>query len=95
MTPRSSDALLGVAERVVWFRSPTETLQHPTLFLCHLMQHGSLADVVTAMKAFTPGEFRQALDQAPAGLFTPRGWAFWNLRCGRWPAPPIPGRHLP
>ena len=97
MTPRMTDALRAVAERVVWFRTPEETLERPAWFLAHVMQHGSLRDVVTAMDAFSPEEFAQALDEAPAGLFTPRSWAFWNLRCGRWPGAQITvfevGRH--
>src|SRR5260370_42366679 len=38
--------------------------------------------------------FREALDNAPAGIVDPRSWAYWNLRLGRYPAAPLPRRQL-
>jgi hypothetical protein len=37
---------------------------------------------------------RYALDHAPAGVFDPRSWSYWNLILGRYPAPPLPERKL-
>src|SRR5208283_3927990 len=35
---------------------------------------------------------RLVKDKAPPGIFDPRSWACWNLKCGRLPAPPLPAR---
>ena len=94
MTSLADERLRGIAERVVWFQLPEHTLAPPGQFLAHVMQYGSLGDVTTVMKYYPAEAFTDALDAAPAGLFTPRSWAFWNLRCGRWPAPPLPARRL-
>jgi hypothetical protein len=32
------------------------------------------------------------IEQAPPGIFDPRSWAYWNLKIGRYPAPPLPQR---
>jgi len=37
-------------------------------------------------------EFREVLDKAPPGVFDVRSWAYWNLKCGRQPTPPLPTR---
>jgi hypothetical protein len=39
-----------------------------------------------------PGDFREALDHAPPGVFDARSWAYWNLKYGRAPVPPLPVR---
>jgi len=39
-------------------------------------------------------DIRRALDAAPPGIIDPRSWAFWNLRVGRDPPPPMPRRKL-
>jgi hypothetical protein len=45
-----SEDLKRVAKRVVWFKTPEETLQEPKLFLAHLMTFETLEDIATAMK---------------------------------------------
>jgi hypothetical protein len=37
-------------------------------------------------------EYREVLAHVPAGVFDARSWAYWNLICGRRPAPPLPVR---
>jgi hypothetical protein len=39
-----------------------------------------------------PSEFKETLEHAPPGIFDARSWAYWNLKCGRRPAPPLPVR---
>ncbi len=81
-----------VAARVVWFKPAEETLEDPTFFLAHVMTYGSIEDVISAKKYFAQKDFRQALEQAPPGLFDKRSWSYWNLIFGRRPAPPMPTR---
>ena len=39
-------------------------------------------------------DIADALDNAPPGIIDPRSWAYWNLRIGRAPAPPMPRRRF-
>lgn len=84
--------LLDVARRVVWFQEPSETLAEPVLFLAYVMTYGTIEDLAALRGIVGLDEFGQALDQAPPGIFDRRSWAYWNLVCGRRPAPPLPAR---
>jgi hypothetical protein len=84
--------LLSVAERVVWFKQPAEALADPVHFLAHVMTYGTVEDLRALRQVAGPDEFREVLDNAPPGVFDARSWAYWNLKCGRQPAPPLPVR---
>ena len=84
--------LLAVAERVVWFKPPAEALADPVHFLAHVMTYGTVEDLRALKGVVGPNEFRETLDNAPPGVFDARSWAYWNLKCGREPAPPLPVR---
>lgn len=85
-------ALLNVARRVIWFKEPDEALAAPILFLAHVMTYGTVEDLKVLKGIVGEDEFREVLDNAPPGIFDPRSWAYWNLKCGRQPAPPLPVR---
>ena len=85
--------LLSVAERVVWFKAPAEALADPVHFLAHVMTYGTVEDLRALEGWVGQREFREALEHAPPGIFDARSWAYWNLKCGRVPAPPLPVRH--
>lgn len=84
--------LLTVAERVVWFKPPREALADPIHFLAHVMTYGTLEDVHVLNNYIGPAEYREALENAPPGVFDPRSWAYWNLIYGQYPPPPLPVR---
>jgi hypothetical protein len=84
--------LLAVAERVVWFKAPSEALANPVHFLAHVMTYGTVEDLRALDGVVGPDEFRETLDNAPPGVFDARSWAYWNLKYGRAPAPPLPAR---
>jgi hypothetical protein len=84
--------LLAVAERVVWFRPPRETLADPVHFLAHVMTYGTVEDLRALDGVIGPSEFLEALDNAPAGVFDARSWAYWNLKYRHAPPPPLPTR---
>jgi hypothetical protein len=84
--------LLAVAERVVWFKPPAETLANPVHFLAHVMTYGTVEDLRALNGVVSPNEFRETLENAPPGVFDARSWAYWNLKCGREPTPPLPVR---
>jgi len=83
---------LAVAQRVVWFKPPSEALADPVHFLAHVMTYGTVEDLRALDGVAGIEEVREALDNAPPGVFDARSWAYWNLKCGRSPAPPLPVR---
>jgi hypothetical protein len=85
-------ALLAVAKRVVWFKDPADALADPVHFLAHVMTYGTVEDLRAVESVVGEKEFLEALDHAPAGVFDPRSWTYWNLKCGRAPAPALPVR---
>ena len=89
--PRTPE-LEDVARRTVWFQSPAEALGDPIHFIAHVLTYGTHEDVKVLRRSVTDDELREALDRAPAGVFDPRSWAYWNLKMGRYPPPPLPKR---
>lgn len=84
--------LLRVARRVVWFKEAAATLADPLLFLAHVMTYGTPEDLAALRGEIGKDQFLEVLDHAPPGVFDRRSWAYWNLICGRQPAPPMPVR---
>ena len=89
--PRTPE-LEDVARRTVWFQSPAEALGDPIHFIAHVLTYGTHEDVKVLRHSVTDDDLREALDRAPAGVFDPRSWAYWNLKMGRYPPPPLPKR---
>jgi hypothetical protein len=87
--------LQRVAKRVVWFKSPEETLDDTKLFLAHVMTYGSLDDIAIALQHYGEGDFDRVLSDPPAGIFDLRSWNYWNLRYHHEPVPPLPRRQFP
>lgn len=84
--------LLHVARRVVWFKEPAEALADPVHFLAHVMTYGTVEDLLALQGIVGEEDFCEVLDHAPPGVFDARSWAYWHLKCGRHPAPPLPAR---
>jgi hypothetical protein len=84
--------LLHIARRVVWFKEPAEALAEPVHFLAHVMTYGTVEDLMALEGIAGTEEFREVLVNAPAGIFDAKSWAYWNLKCGRIPAPLLPTR---
>jgi hypothetical protein len=59
------------------------------------MTYGNDADMRVIGKYLSDDDLREAIEQAPAGIFDPRSWAYWNLKLGRYPTPPEPERTIP
>jgi len=57
-----------------------------------VMTYGTLEDLQTLEGIVGLRELREALEQAPPGIFDRRSWAYWNLKCGRVPTPSMPVR---
>ena len=89
--PRTA-ALLAVARRVVCFKEPADALADPVHFLAHVMTYGTVEDLRAVESVVGTKEFLETLDRAPAGVFDPGSWAYWNLKYGRVPVPALPMR---
>ena len=92
--PKTSE-LLQVARRVMWFQEPEHALADPLQFLAHVMVFGTPEDLRVLRGIVGKDNYREVLEHAPPGIFDPRSWAYWNLVCGRRPAPPLPMRIIP
>ena len=86
--------LAPIARRVVWFEPVEYTLNHPELFLAHVMIYGTMEDVMAARRYFDDEAFRQALQHASPGLFDPRSWTYWRVVLGLDPVSPLPPRRI-
>jgi hypothetical protein len=86
--------LAEVARRVVWFEPPEQAIADPVRFLAYAMTYGSHNDMVVIREQLSDNDLREAIAQAPPGIFDPRSWSYWHLKLGRYPAPPMPTRSL-
>jgi hypothetical protein len=84
----------AIARRVIWFEPPTRALADPIRFMAYAMASATHEDMRALRRHVSDADFREALDRAPPGIIDPRSWAYWNLKFGRYPAPPMPVRKL-
>ena len=92
--PLNSD-LLKVAPNVIWFEPPERALADPVRFLTYLMTYGTAEEVAVVMRYVSLEDFREALENAPPGIFDERSWNYWNIVTKRYPVPPLPMRIIP
>jgi hypothetical protein len=81
-----------IARHTVWFKEPAEALDEPFHLIAHVLTYGTHEDVMVLRKYISDGDLREAIEAAPPGIFDPRSWAYWNLKIGRYTAPPLPKR---
>ncbi len=81
-----------MARRVIWFEEPEKALANPVRFMAYAMAYALHEDMRVIRRYLSDDDLREALDNAPPGIIDPRSWAYWNLRMGRFPTPPMPER---
>jgi hypothetical protein len=86
--------LQALARRVVWFKPPGDAIAMPVHFIAHVLTYGTHEDVSVLRKFVPDDDLREALASAPPGVFDERSWAYWHLKFGRYPPPPLPTRLL-
>ena len=89
-----TDELANVSRRVLWFEEPKQALADPIRFVAYAMTYGTHEDMNVLRHSLSDEDFQEALDQAPPGIFDGRSWAYWNLKLGRHPEPPLPTRRF-
>lgn len=82
----------AVCRRVLWFEEPVQALADPIRFVAYAMTYGDHEDMKIVRRHLTDEDLREALSEAPPGIFDGRSWAYWNLKMGRYPTPPLPER---
>jgi len=83
-----------LARRVIWFEPPEQAIADPIRFACYAMTYATHEDMQTLRQHFSDDDLRESLANAPAGILDPRSWAYWNLKFGRYPTPPLPQREF-
>ena len=89
-----TDELRKAAERCVWYEPPEKAVADPSRLTAHILTYGSIEDVTALRAQYSDDDLRAALDEAPAGVYDGRSWAYWNLMVGRYDTPPLPTRKL-
>ena len=84
--------MLEISRRIVWLEEPERALQDPIRFIAYAMAYARHKDMRFIRQHFGDEDFREALDKAPPGIVDPRSWAYWNVKLGRFPPPPLPKR---
>ena len=87
--------LSSLATRLIWWKKPADALVDRRRFLAQVMTLGTWNDISEAKHFWTEENFREALREAPPGVFDVRSWTYWHHRLDLLPVPPLPTRKLP
>ncbi len=86
--------LVALAPRIIWFEPPEQALSNPIRFMAYLMTYGTIDELNIIKKYVGEDDFKEALINAPAGIFDKRSWSYWNVIYGFEPVPDMPKRKL-
>lgn len=89
-----NDETEKVARRVIWFEKPKQALADPVRFVAYAMRYAMPRDMFVIEKYIDKKDLEYVIDNAPAGIIDSRSWNYWNIKCGRYPAPPMPKRMI-
>jgi hypothetical protein len=89
----NKEQLKRIARELFWWQTPEVSLANPCRFLAQVMALGTWQEVQLVRDAFGWDAFRDALRNAPAGVFDPRSWAYWHNFFGL-PEAELPRRSL-
>lgn len=87
-----TEAMQKTVQRCVWFETPEVAIQNPARLTAYVLTHGMPEDTKILRDQLSDDDLKQALDEAPPGIYDPRSWAYWNLVVGRYDTPPLPTR---
>jgi hypothetical protein len=80
--------LREISRMLVWWKEPEEV---PFDYLARrVMDQGTWEMIRFLEKNYGREVFREALQHAAAGDFTPRSWNYWHLVLDIKPVPPLP-----
>jgi hypothetical protein len=84
--------LLRVASRIIWFEDAASALSDPLRLMTYALRYATAEDMSVLLENVGEDGLRETLDNAAPGIVDPRSWAYWNLKVGRYPTPPMPER---
>ena len=84
----------ALASRLFWWKTPEEALADRNRFLAQVMCLGTWNDIEEARRLWPTDVFRDALRQAPPGVFDPASWSYWHHILDLLPIPPVPVRSV-
>jgi hypothetical protein len=88
LTPELRDALATC----VWFEPPEKAVAIPARAAAYILTYGLNEQWRPLLAQLGPEGLLAVLEAAPPGIYDARSWAYWNLRAGRYPTPPMPQR---
>jgi probable addiction module antidote protein len=87
-------AALEMAAKYVWWKDPPKALADFTLFIAQLMTFATMRDTRWMLDTYRTSELRNALHNAPPGIFNGRSWHFWHHKLGMPDIPEMPARRM-
>jgi hypothetical protein len=82
-----------ICRALFWWQEPSVSLANPRRFLAQVMTLGTWPEVQSVKDKFGWPAFKDALLNAPPGVFDPRSWAYWHAFFGL-PEAELPHRSL-
>ena len=76
------DLLKNLARKYIWWKSPEEAVLFPRRVIAQVMNIGDYDDMQSLANSAGDILLRDALQNAEAGEFNPRSWAYWHYRLG-------------
>jgi len=73
-----TEPLRKIARSLIWWQPPEIALANPRRFLAQVMTLGTWDEIKKVEAEFGLDAFKDALLNAPAGVFDPRSWAYWR-----------------
>ena len=95
--PEQQRLLSMWATRYIWWKTPSEAIQHPERVIAQVMDIGDYDDVQRMLHAFGEDVARRVLQSAEAGIFSVRSWSYWHYSLGLAApgnVPPLPQRKV-
>jgi hypothetical protein len=87
------EQLRRIAKELFWWQTPEISLANPRRFLAQVMTLGTWQEVQFVKDEFGWEALKDALLNAPAGVFDGRSWAYWRA-VFRLPEAELPRRSL-
>jgi len=82
-----------ICRALFWWQDPSVSLANPRRFLAQVMTLGTWGEVQFVKEKFGWQAFKDALLNAPPGVFDARSWAYWHAFFGL-PEAELPRRSL-
>ncbi len=86
--------LLKLAPYIIWFEPAEQALASPIRFMAYVMTYGTFEEINIVKTYINDDDFKEALTNAPPGIFDKRSWNYWNLILDFEPALEMPKRRF-